>query len=117
MEFRQVGEALDSARRLGMIGGEVGCSPFLDTGSNETADCGKLVERAAPAGNEGTGALCPGQSAALGGQGVRRVRLVVIHGGAASKARRAGAAPRRSAASLCIVTVNGKRVHQFTASA
>lgn len=115
MEFRQVGEALDGARRLGIIGSDVAGKPIIDARGNETADGSELVERAAPADtNEGTGARSPRQVAAREGgsrEEKRRVRLVVIRGGlaASSAPPRKGVTPAR-AVGLHLITLDGKRV-------
>lgn len=115
-------------------GGVMGGSPLINAGGNETAECGKLSERAAPAGIEVAGGAncreCHGANASLSpgltsrdasvpetaparrqAREMLRPRLVVIDGCAASKASLRGAAPRRSAAHLSIVTINGESVH------
>jgi hypothetical protein len=110
MTFRQISDCLDGGLMAGLIGSDVGCSPSIDTRSNETADGSELIEPAAPAVNERTGAPGPGRVAAHEGGRSRRLELVVINGCTASKARRSGAAPRR-AVHLFIATVDGERVH------
>lgn len=122
MEWKALGDALDGARRCGMVGDQLGCNPAVDPCLDEAISLGEFtVGRVGPAKtNKGTEAPGrPGQVAARMGGRMRRRELFVIEGGLAaalpSKLPRQGAF-RASAASLRLVTIDGVRVHQPTST-
>lgn len=117
MEWKALGDALDGARRRGMVGDQLGCNPAVDPCLDEAISLGEFtVGSEGPAEtNKGTEAFGrPGQVAARMGGRLRRRELVVIRGGLAaalpSKLPRQGAI-RARAASPRLVTIDGVLVH------
>lgn len=103
--FRQISDVLADVMadlREGMD--DEGRNAILDPGKGQDAARGDIIRMRKTAGAE-----APAKSARTGG--IARGMLVVIDGCAASKAKMDGAAPRRRAAHLSIVTENGELVH------
>lgn len=105
MDFRQVGEALDGARRLGIIGFEERGQALVGASEYAGADGCDRIDRAVPA--EAIRTARTEALASWAGGRKNPPKLVVIDGRAAATAKGRPA----PAARLSIVTIDGLRVH------